>query len=714
MHILQQQKKMHNGPPKMGQMKTMKSNVAKVASVARTGDAISDESDNGEAEADCTAIEDDSDSDEADAFALSGVRRPGKHGVSRLAGLTPPADFDMDGQQASAGAERESDDEDYDAVGELSESEDDEVEDEKKVLRSAEQDLIAEFERTEKPRTDNAFTTVMNEMSLKEDAALARRLSQQSQTSQPADDLDLDLDMNQDPFNGASFMAESQLEMWDEAEGLFDGDLAQWRNPDSATNTLGLMDILSREESTPSNTNQKKVRFEETASSRSSSMSSEDDPRDAYPDLFDSQDDLAARQRAMLAGVDIDAIQDGESVYDFDFEDEYEKQAFEIDGQSDSDEESSDSDSDGGDTTDEEDPEEQLARVLAIKAACEARNGKVAPANTPASEPSTPVPSKRSPPVMARGNSGKASATTPKSNGRPKMGTFARDPTRATVTADIKGSGVKLVCPTKPPAEERAYWERARQAVGSRDGSPGGSVSWTCATPRPAKAPFRPLTARSTLGTMFDGNLDFLRNNDENGIADELLVPSRSDSMQSSMVSAAMTNDEESEYESDVQMEDFLQIRDDDSDDEEEPQSASDVFSPTQSTFSDAVFDSPVYSRPGTSNGLLGHLEQQRGLVSSFRNNQHHVRQVTSLPVNPSQRAQRHEANALQKGRRAAANTPMTPARKQRQSQNLDMTNAGISKTASPVFSKRRRSRGISITGMDQTLTRDRFAGNRQ
>ena len=293
------------------------------------------------------------------------------------------------------------------------------------------------------------------------------------------------------------------------------------------------------------------------------------------------------------------------------------------------------------------------------------------------------------------------------------MGTFARDRTRATVTADIKGSGVKLVCPSKPPAEERAYWERARQAVGSRDGSPGGSVSWTCATPRPVSGPYRPLTARSTLGTMFDGNLDFLRNNDENGIADELLVPSRSDSMQSSMIASTMTNDEESEYESDVQMEDFVQMSDDESDDEE-PQSASDIFSPTQSHFSDAVFDSPVYSRPGTSNGLLGHLEQQRGLVSSFRNNQTHVRQVTSLPVNPSQRAQRHEANALQKGRRAAANTPMTPARKQRQSQNLDMTNAGISKTASPVFSKRRRSRGISITGMDQTLTRDRFAGNTQ
>ncbi|KAK4493704.1 hypothetical protein PRZ48_014889 [Zasmidium cellare] len=688
MQLLQNQRKLPNGSPKMAPMSSRqtKTNVNTIAHGARTGDAVSDDSDDGDDEGD-NSSDDDDENDEPHGFALSGPARIGNGAASRLAGLSP-ADADMFDDQAIAGAQQ-IDEEDYDGIDAISDEDESAADErEKNILRSAEKDLIAEFERNERPRTATAVTNEISDLSLADDLALERRTSVQSEDSSIFEDLDLDF--NQDPFQGLSTGDRLYRDMMNDAEGFMNEDMSLWRTEDQ-----------SRENSAPSSVTQKRVRFDDRASSRTSSMSSEEDSGNHFPDLFDGNDDPLLRHAMFMADGVVEPIYDNESVYDF--EDEFERQAYEIDEEeSDSHSDQSDfsSDSDDGDTTDEEDPEVLVARVKAMR---NASGNASTPASTPNSEPSTPVPTKR-PSALARAKTTNGRLSNSKTNdGRPKMGTFQRDPTKARVEIDARGSGVTVECPLNIPESERAHWERARKAIGSRDGSPSGTITCVRTTPRTASSiPKRPLTARSTLGTMFDGNLDFLRNNDEWGIAENIVMSARNNATRASFTSTNTTDDSAANVESDVNMADYVQMESDS--DMEEPQSAS-VMSPTSEVFDDFV------SAPqnGNDGDLLGHFDQRRGVISSFRNNQNRARHVSSLAANPAKRAQTSEANALQKGRRAAANTPMTPARKNRASQ--DITGAGIKKVASPLVQKHRRSRGSSLSGIQQTLALDRFGG---
>lgn len=701
--LLHNERKLPHGSPKMApkSSKQMKTNIKSIAHGARTGDPVSDESDDGDDEGDSSTDDDDDDLDEPDDIALSGAARIGNGAASRLAGLSP-VDVSMLDDQAVAGAPM-IDEEDYDGINEISDADESVADDDEKVvLRSAEKDLIAEFERTERPRTATAVTNDINGLSLGDHAAEVRRSSMQSEDSEIFDDLEpLDVDFNQDPFQGLSSGDSLYQDMMQDAEGYVSTSthMSTWR--------LG-NEVESHENSAPSSVTQKRVRFDERTSSRASSMSSnEEDARNAFPDLFDGNDDQLLY--AFMPNAGADALYDNESVYDF--EDEYERQAFEIDEEaSDSHSDESDfscinllscahdnlltsvtADEDDGDTTDEEDPEVLVARVKAMR---NARENASTPASTPNSEPSTPVPGKR-PTAVARAKTTNGQLNTPKTNDKgPKMGTFIRDPTKARVEADVQGSGVKVTCPTNPPESERAYWERARKAMGSRDGSPNGSLSCIHTTPRTASIPKRPLTAKATLGTMFDGNLDFLRNNDEWGIAEDLVAMSaRNDAKRASFTSTTTTSSSTAAADTDVNMADFVELSDSDPD-MDEPQSAS-VMSPTSDVFDEFV----TTPHNGNDGDLLEHFDQRRGLISSFRNNQTRARHVSSLAANPAKRAQTSENNALQPGRRAAANTPMTPARKNRASQ--DLTGAGIRKVASPLVQKHRRSRGSSLS---QTL----------
>ena len=238
-----------------------------------------------------------------------------------------------DAAQAVAGAEHHLDgsDDDYADVENVSDSEASEYEaDERSILKSAEHDLIDEFERTEDRRNTNIMTNDMNDMALHEDEALARRLSLQGTDSQ-VDGFNFEIDMNEDPFCGLARNDNLYDDMWKEAES------AIWRMPDS---------IRSRETSDPSSTTQKRVRFEATPA-RSSSMSGSDDANEAFPDLFTAADDPTVKQRIAL-GLDVDFnvrpndLNDNESFYDF--EDEDERLAFELDEASDSDEDLSSDD----------------------------------------------------------------------------------------------------------------------------------------------------------------------------------------------------------------------------------------------------------------------------------------------------------------------------------------------------------------------------------
>jgi hypothetical protein len=352
MKVFQDPRKPSRGAPKAMHRhnKPLKSNIKKIANGTRTGDVISDDSD-GDDEGDSTANEDDEDDDDdADVFALSGGPRMKRNANGRLAGRMSDDVNMFDADQAVPGAEREStndsDEEDYNAVDEISDSDDSNADaDEKTVLRKAERDLIAEFQSTEKPRAAKVMANEMDDMCLEEESGLSRRTSMQSEISTDAD-LDFGLDFTQDPFGGLNSNDSLYQELIEDAEGQFDGDLASWRIPDVHPDSL-MMHGGSRDSSVFSTHTAKKVRFDENTSTRSrtSSLSSEDiDPRDAYPDLLDSADTPIGRSSLLLVNMDADGQvdqMDTESLYDFDFEDEYEKAAFEID-QSDSEVSSSD------------------------------------------------------------------------------------------------------------------------------------------------------------------------------------------------------------------------------------------------------------------------------------------------------------------------------------------------------------------------------------
>lgn len=336
--LLQNERKLPHGSPKMvpKSSKQMKTNIKSIAHGARTGDAVSDDSDDGDDEGDSSTDDDeDDDLDEPDEFALSGAARIGNGAASRLAGRSP-VDASMLDDQAIAGAQL-FDEDNYDGINEISDADESVADDnEKIVLRSAEKDLIAEFERTERPRTATAVTNDINGLSLGDDAAQARRSSMQSQDSEIFDDLEpLDVDFNQDPFQGLSTGDSLYQNMMQDAEGYISTatHMSVWRLGDENE---------SRESSAPSSVTQKRVRFDERTSSRTSSMSSsEEDARDAFPDLFDGNDDPLLRQYTLPMGAVADGGWDNESTYDF--EDEYERQAFEID------EEASDSHSEESD-----------------------------------------------------------------------------------------------------------------------------------------------------------------------------------------------------------------------------------------------------------------------------------------------------------------------------------------------------------------------------
>lgn len=287
--------------------------------------------------------------------------------------------------------------------------------------------------------------------------------------------------------------------------------------------------------------------------------------------------------------------------------------------------------------------------------------------------------------------------TTPRTGRGPRTGTFVIDPTRPTMTTDAQGKNIKIIPPSQPRENERAFWERAKTANSSNTNTPPGSTYLTMPSPQSEDAPTRPLTARSTLGSMFNGDVDILRNHDISGIAEDLfptVLPSRQTSF------TATTDDSESEMQ-DINMQDFLAM--DDSDDSE-----SDVNgTPT----ADNVF----VRRDSLPSGLLRHFDQRRGVVGSFRRNQHTARHISSLASHPNERASTHEFNALQKGKRGAANTPITPARKKRVSQDLSFGSSGVRKSmGNPLSaSRRQRSRGNSLAGINadllQTLAKNPF-----
>lgn len=349
---------------------------------------------------------------------------------------------------------------------------------------------------------------------------------------------------------------------------------------------------------------------------------------------------------------------------------------------------------DEGDATDEESREEQLARLEERKKA----SGK------PASRPSTPSMAERA--IAATSAPSTPRPVTPRSVKGLKLGSFVLDPTRAAMTTDSEGKKIKVLPPSQPLEKDKAFWQRARTAQSSRTDTPPGTNYITMPSPGAAadEFPSRPFTAKSTLGSLFNGDLDILRNNDAAGIA-EVLFPDSLSHRQSSFTATTTTDDSETDHLTDINMQDFLTM--DGSESGSEDVNMNPVMTP--SAGDDAVL---------VANGLLDHFDRTRGVVGSFRHNQYQARHISSLASNPTTRASTHEFNAMQKGKRGAANTPMTPARKSRISQDLSgASHAGIRKSmSSPLSARRPRSRGNSLAGAGihnadllQTLSRNPF-----
>lgn len=293
--------------------------------------------------------------DDADAEALSGVAKLTMKPNQHLAGnqssdalqdgdmmfLEDVDMMDMMDMSTSGGAEDSDgksieDDDDYTGLDAISDDDDRSGEEiEKDMLKAAEADLRQEYLETETERTIQEESDWYAE-ELNRAGYRSRNLSIASEDDDPFG-FSAPLNLDEDPFQGAQLFDSEWQGLMDDAE------MNLWRmpNPDRA-----------REDSFQSTDRPKRVRFAEgeplsRSSSRSSSGSSDDEADDAYPDIFMDQDDpkiqrLLAQDRGDgdMAGYDSDAG----SVYDF--EDDADRFAFEMDEESDSTEDDSEDESD--------------------------------------------------------------------------------------------------------------------------------------------------------------------------------------------------------------------------------------------------------------------------------------------------------------------------------------------------------------------------------
>lgn len=238
------------------------------------------------------------------------------------------------------------------------------------------------------------------------------------------------------------------------------------------------------------------------------------------------------------------------------------------------------------------------------------------------------------------------------------------DPTRAVLTIEGAGKNQKhQFWPAKIQSDaDRQFWNRlnslATSRTTSRTTSPRMSIQLT-----PTEE------GESILGRhlSIDSSNAFF---DESGalLADQVIGPAEAFLPFTSVSAGGIITFDDAEQAIAGDDEDeqdplsFLDFGSDDDEDEEMPDESDALVSPsTSSTFPHL---SSATKSPGFD--LLAHLDAHRGVVGSFRRNQQFARHVGSLPSHPAMRASTSESNAMQTGRRAAANTPITPMRKKK------------------------------------------------
>ncbi|KAI5202794.1 hypothetical protein E4T39_04461 [Aureobasidium subglaciale] len=499
-------------------------------------------------------------------------------------------------------------DDDYDAVDMISNSDDEE-----KSMRKAEEKLMADDDDDDE----------------ESNAALARRLSLSSQNSNQAElaylEFHDDYLLGDDPFAQPYLDADQIMAV---------PDFFREGSP------------LTRTESEQTVPPQRRVRFEERADMSDETDSDADS--DFFPDLFIQQDHLDPRFRRLIEKDDDhelyqDDSSNAGSEWDFEADEMRVLLMDEEEEDSDSSAGSSGYESDDGDTTDEEPMPPPPKRASSAP-------------TSPSSNMATPRPSNAASTrirLPLRKNKNKRTPT------QPKMGTFIIDPHRPVLTIDGVGVAQKsTLWPAKiQSAADKQLWERMHMLSNTN-----------------SRATSRTTSPRQSVQLTPSGESDGMSIGEENDFfdsfgalrTDQVIGPPEAFTpFVDVTASGAVIHDDDAATAGAEEDQDpmcFLNF-DDDDEDEDMPDESDHIASPTTQSFSSQVTNT-TSSQPGGFD-LLAHLDRH-GVVGSFRRNQHFAKHVGSLPSHPALRASLSETNAMQTGRRAAANTPITPLRKKK------------------------------------------------
>lgn len=531
-------------------------------------------------------------------------------------------------------------DDDYDAVDMISNSDDEE-----KSMRKAEEKLMAQDEDDDDENN----------------AALARRLSLSSQNSNQADlaylEFNDDYLLGDDPFS----------QPWLDADEIM-----------AAPEFFREGSPLTRTESEQTVPPARRVRFEERADM--SDETDSDNDSDFFPDLFIQQDHLDPRFRRLIEKDDDhelyqDDSSNAGSEWDFEADEMRMLLMEEEDEDSDSSAGSSGYESDDGDTTDEEPMPPPPKRASTAPTSPSSNLATPRPATTSSTRIRLPL----------RKNKNKRTPT------QPKMGTFIIDPHRPVLTIDGVGVSQKsTLWPAKiQSAAEKQLWERMHMLSNTN-----------------SRATSRTTSPRQSVQLTPSGESDAMSIGEENDFfdsfgalrTDQVIGPPEAFTpFVDVTASGAVIHDHDAAVPGAEEEQDpmcFLNFDDDDDEDQDMPDESDHVASPTTQSFSSQVTNT-TSSQPGGFD-LLAHLDRH-GVVGSFRRNQHFAKHVGSLPSHPALRASLSETNAMQTGRRAAANTPITPLRKKKAkgvgARNSPMTTTSPL-TKSPPFKKKGPIRG--------------------
>lgn len=265
----------------------------------------------------------------------------------------------------------------------------------------------------------------------------------------------------------------------------------------------------------------------------------------------------------------------------------------------------------------------------------------------------------------------------------PTAGTFMLDPRRPVLLVDGAGRHQRnTFYPAKIQSQaDKQFWLRLHQMYRAKTSGPLTSVQLTPED----ESDFDPMSAQGTPSSFFDlfGTLR----------GDQVIGPPEAFMPFTNIEAAGMVTEDnipQSDGGDEEDEDDLLALVnfDSSSEDEEGPDEDDGNESAWQTTI-----EFPYLSTKGpkkSGDDLLAHLDRNRGLVGSFRRNQHYAKQIGSMASHPTARASTSEMNAMQAGRRSAANTPITPLRKKRMGKDVGLRTSPVASPASKASNKRR------------------------